>query len=91
MPPPSFHSGDLRKGRASQPLGLYYITKTLVEPGQFNELQRNECCSSLQAFRENDTLFLHAFVIMANHWHALFSLTKRFSLWTARCMNSVDT
>jgi REP element-mobilizing transposase RayT len=77
---PHFHSGDLRKGRDSQPGALYYITKNLLAPCVFVERQRDECCASLQAFRQKGNLLLHAFVIMRDHWHALFSLAGRLSL-----------
>jgi REP element-mobilizing transposase RayT len=77
---PPYHSGDLRKGRHSEPRGLYYITKNLLDRGIFDEQQRTECCASLQEFRRRDALYLHAFVIMPDHYHSLLSLGDRYPL-----------
>ena len=64
---PHYHSGELRKGRHSEPGALYYITKNLLQAFVFSESQRDDCSASFQAFRRNGNLLVHAFVIMPEH------------------------
>ena len=79
---PQYHSSLLRKGRFSQRYGLYHITKNLLEDGHPDERQRIESCEALQYFREINAIYLHAFVIMPDHWHAPWSITEKWPLDT---------
>lgn len=74
------HAGNLRIGRFSQPFGLYYITKCIGAGYAFGEDQRQDIVSALGRLRAKGVLYLHAFVVMSDHWHALLSLTADRSL-----------
>ena len=74
------HSSDLRKHRVSQPFALYFITKCLLKGHLFAGEQRHDLCESFQHFREKKALFLQAFVVMPDHWHALFLLGEAYRL-----------
>ncbi len=74
------HSADLRKARFSNTLGMYYITKCLKRPGELTTLQCDEICEAFQYYRGTGAWYLHAFVVMPDHWHALFNLGQVYSL-----------
>jgi REP element-mobilizing transposase RayT len=64
----------LRKHRLSQSSGLYLVTKCLRKPHELSPLQRTEICDGFQAVRRLQWIYLHALVVMPDHWHALFNL-----------------
>ena len=70
------HQADLRRGRYSQPWGLYLVTKCAVRPVSFNTAQKQDIVSALYYARQQAWLKLHAFVVMNDHWHALLSLNS---------------
>ena len=72
--PSDLHAANLRKGRLSQLRGLYYITKCTTRPFTLTSQQRTDVVGSFFHFRELAYLLLHAFVVMPDHWHALFTL-----------------
>jgi REP-associated tyrosine transposase len=67
------HSADLRKHRVSQPLRLYFVTKCLLPGCRFSTLQMDELCAAFQWARQKQLLWLQAFVVMPDHWHALIN------------------
>lgn len=68
------HQKNLRIGRYSQPYGLYYITKCVEVGAQLSVRYRDDIIRALMDFREKQLLYLQAFVVMPDHWHALFCL-----------------
>ena len=68
------HQSDLRKGRYSEPFGLYFVTKRVEAPYNLNERQQEDICNALLHVRRGGRLGLHALVVMRDHWHALYSL-----------------
>jgi len=68
------HQNQLRKARFSQPGGLYFLTKCAAKDRVLSEQQRSNIVKALYWYRGLEKLRLHAFVVMTNHWHALFSL-----------------
>lgn len=75
------HQSNLRKGRVSLPFGLYFITKCL--PSRHTQLtssQRTDVVESLKYHRSHGEIYLHAFVVMPDHWHGLYSLAGSRSL-----------
>ncbi len=72
------HSSSLRRGRYSQAGGLYFVTKCALH--DLSPAQRDEICDALQDQRRKEILRLHAFVIMPDHWHAVFSLGDKLTL-----------
>jgi len=69
------HAGDLRKGRSLEYGATFLVTKTLVRPAEFSERQRDEAVEAILSGRAEDRYWLHAFVVMPDHFH-LF-LTQR--------------
>ena len=84
--PRIFHEADLRKGRYSQPRGLYLITKCLKPCHQLAAEQRDDVVNAFLHARSRGILLLHAFVVMPDHWHVLGSLgaqkTLSQSVWS---------
>jgi putative transposase len=74
------HASNLRVGRFSQPFGLYYITKCIGIGHSLEEDQRDDIVAALWRLRTKGILYLHAFAVMPDHWHALMSLTDDRSL-----------
>lgn len=74
------HQAALRRGRYSQPWGLYLITKCAVRPICFSAAQKADVVTALYYARQQAWLKLHAFVVMNDHWHALISLNVDKSL-----------
>jgi putative transposase len=74
------HAMNLRKGRCSEPLGLYLLTKCVASGNDLKVEQRNAIVSALFFGVEKGDMRLHAFVVMPDHWHALISLGMELSL-----------
>lgn len=74
------HQANLRKGRYSQPLGLYFVTKCLKAGETLSPGQRSVIVSVIMLFQERKWLFLQAFVIMPDHLHLLFTLGEEKTL-----------
>ncbi len=76
------HQQNLRRGRYSQPFGLYSITKCTKQGTVLSEDQRGAVVEAMQILRERGWLLLQAFAVMTDHWHALFSLADKKPLST---------
>jgi putative transposase len=74
------HSADLRKGRHSAPGLLYFVTKHTEQGRQLELPVRDALAEALQHGRRTGWFRLHAFVVMPDHWHALWSLGERLPL-----------
>lgn len=68
------HEKDLRKGRYSQPGGLYLITKCLQRSHELAPDQRTNVVDALLYARSRRLILVHAFVVMPDHWHVLGSV-----------------
>ena len=68
------HAERLRSGRCSEPLGLYLVTKCVDRPYELSINQRTDVMAALNYSRDKGDVRIHAFVVMPDHWHALFSL-----------------
>ncbi|MEI8242841.1 MAG: transposase, partial [bacterium] len=79
------HSSDLRKGRISVPLGLYFVSKRLI--AVLPDPYRDDIVAAVLHARAKETIYLHAFAVMPDHWHALFSLRTEEALGTR--MNAI--
>jgi REP element-mobilizing transposase RayT len=80
---PSPHTpraGALRKGRFSESLGLYFLTKCTQDHHVLCDEQRADVVAAFLHFRETGDLLLHAFVVMPDHWHVLISLGTHLPL-----------
>ena len=74
------HSKNLRAGRFSEPYGLYYVTKCTLNHFVLSDSQRQDTIEALLHLREQGHVLLHAFVVMPDHGHAIFSLTDTLPL-----------
>ncbi len=74
------HSASLRSGRYSEVFGLYFVTKCLRNGEQFTDVQKTHVVDAFSFYSEKESWLPHAFVVMPDHWHALFSLGESTSL-----------
>ena len=74
------HAGALRKGRFSESLGLYFLTKCTQDHHVLTHAQRADLVTAFFHFRDTGNLRLHAFVVMPDHWHVLISLGAHLAL-----------
>ena len=86
--PHSPHAGALRKGRYSESLGLYFLTKCTLNHHVLTDDQRVDLVTAFFHFRDTSDLLLHAFVVMPDHWHVLLSLGTHLSL--AELMHGIN-
>jgi REP element-mobilizing transposase RayT len=69
------HSRDLRKGRYSAPGMTYFITCNVEQRRQWlTPPAREIVIDALRWSRDNNRLWLFAYVILDNHFHTLFML-----------------
>lgn len=71
---------NLRKGRYSERYGLYLVTKGSSNQYELSAEQRFDVASAFFYFRDQADMYLYAFVVMPDHWHALLSLRSQKSL-----------
>jgi putative transposase len=71
---------NLRKGRSSQLYGLYLVTKCTADHYALTNDQRTDVVKAFFHLRDAEDAYLHAFVVMQDHWHSLFSLRKATEL-----------
>ena len=74
------HAGALRKGRFSESLGLYFLTKCTQDHQVLTDEQRTDLITAFFHFRDAGHLQLHAFVVMPDHWNILISLGTQLPL-----------
>jgi REP element-mobilizing transposase RayT len=75
------HSQNLRLHRLSDTPATFFITKSLY-PKQpiLDETARETVVSALAYAIRRERIFLRAFVVMPDHWHALFALREPWTL-----------
>src|SRR5438132_10381560 len=75
------HSRNLRRHRWADASAIFFITKSLhpkrpvLDPGA-----RVVIVSAFRFAVKNDRIYLRAFVVMLDHWHALFALREPWTL-----------
>jgi len=73
----SFHSRNLRLHRFSDTPATFFITKSLLpKKAVLEEPAREIIVSALVFAVQQQRIYLRAFVVMPDHWHALFALRE---------------
>ena len=73
--PDNPHSANLRKFRCTQESATFFVTKCLEPRKKVLEgTIARAICETLGYYAENDKIMLAAFVVMPDHWHALFAV-----------------
>lgn len=86
--PSAPHSSNLRVHRRTETGVAYFVTKCIRPPKAI--LGPDDRAVVVEAFRyaaQNRRIILAAFVVMPNHWHALFGLLEGWTL--PRLMHSL--
>jgi REP element-mobilizing transposase RayT len=75
------HSSNLRLHRWSAAAATFFITKCL-QPKKpiFNSAAREIIVSAFAFAVQKERIYLRAFAVMPDHWHALFALRKPWTL-----------
>jgi REP element-mobilizing transposase RayT len=75
------HSRNLRLHRLTDSPATFFITKSLYPKKSVLDVVARSIVVSPFAFAvERERIFLRAFVVMPDHWHALFALRERWTL-----------
>ena len=75
------HSRNLRLHRLSDAPATFFVTKSLQPKKPLLDAERRQVIVSAFAYAlERERLYLRAFVVMPDHWHALFSLRESWTL-----------
>jgi REP element-mobilizing transposase RayT len=75
------HSSNLRLHRWSDASATFFITKSLhPKKPILNANARAIVVSALSFAVKHDRVYLRAFVVMPDHWHALFALREPWTL-----------
>ncbi len=75
------HSANLRLHRLSDTPATFFITKSLhPKKPVLNKHLRKIILSALAFAVEQNRIYLRAFVVMLDHWHALFALREPWTL-----------
>jgi REP element-mobilizing transposase RayT len=75
------HSRDLRLYRLSDLPATFFITKSLLPKKPALDARAREIIISALAFAVRERrIYLRAFVVMPDHWHALLALCKPWTL-----------
>jgi REP element-mobilizing transposase RayT len=78
---PDPHSRNLRLHRLSDTPATFFITKSLLPKRPVLDEGAREIIVSAFAFAaEQQRVYLRAFVVMLDHWHALFALREPWTL-----------
>jgi REP element-mobilizing transposase RayT len=78
---PDPHSRNLRLHRLTDTPAIFFITKSLLPKKPVLEEAAGEIIVSAFAFAvEQQRIYLRAFVVMPDHWHALFALREPWTL-----------
>jgi REP element-mobilizing transposase RayT len=78
---PDSHSRNLRLHRLSDTPATFFITKSLLPKKAVLEEAAREIIVSAFAFAvQQQRIYLRAFVVMPDHWHALFALREPWTL-----------
>jgi REP element-mobilizing transposase RayT len=71
------HSRNLRLNRLKDESATFFITKCLVPKKPIINREATQVIVSAFAFAtEKERIYLRAFVVMPDHWHALFALKE---------------
>jgi REP element-mobilizing transposase RayT len=74
---PDPHSRNLRLHRLSDTSATFFITKSLLPKKDVLDEAAREIIVSAFAFAVGQQrIYLRAFVVMPDHWHALFALRE---------------
>jgi REP element-mobilizing transposase RayT len=74
---PEPHSGNLRLHRWSDVSATFFITKSVYpKKSVLDRDARSIIAASFRFAVDNDRISLRAFVVMPDHWHALFALRE---------------
>jgi REP element-mobilizing transposase RayT len=75
------HSENLRLGRTVDTAATFFVTKSLHPKKPVLNSEAREVVISALAFAIGDRrIHIRAFVVMPDHWHALFALWERWTL-----------
>src|SRR3954454_647719 len=75
------HSRDLRLHRLSDAAATFFVTKSLLpKKPLLNSGLRQVIVDSFEYALRHERIYLHAFVVMPSHWHALFALRDPWTL-----------
>ncbi len=75
------HSRNLRSHRLTDIAATFFITKSLnPKKPVLDEAARQVVVSALAFAKEQHRIYLRAFVVMPDHWHALFALREPWTL-----------
>jgi REP element-mobilizing transposase RayT len=78
---PDPHSRNLRLHRLSDTSATFFITKSLLpRKAVLDEAVREIIVSALAFAVGQQRIYLRAFVVMPDHWHALFALREPWTL-----------
>ena len=78
---PDTHSRNLRLHRLSDTPATFFITKSLLpKKPVLDETAREIIVSAFAFATEQQRIYLRAFVVMLDHWHALFALREPWTL-----------
>jgi REP element-mobilizing transposase RayT len=77
----SSHSRNLRLNRLKDESATFFITKCLLPKKPIINREATQVIGSAFAFAiEKERIYLRAFVVMPDHWHALFALRDPWML-----------
>jgi REP element-mobilizing transposase RayT len=75
------HSRNLRLHRLSDTPATFFITKSLLpKKAVLDEAARQIIVSAFAFAVQQERIYLRAFVVMPDHWHALFALRDGWTL-----------
>jgi REP element-mobilizing transposase RayT len=75
------HSRNLRLHRLSETPATFFITKSLhPKKPILDEIARQIIVSAFAFAVDQQRIYLRAFVVMPDHWHALFALREPWTL-----------
>jgi putative transposase len=75
------HSRNLRRHRLSDTPATFFITKSLLpKKAVLDEAAREIIVSAFAFAVRQQRIYLRAFVVMPDHWHALFALREPWVL-----------
>jgi putative transposase len=78
---PDPHSRNLRLHRLRDTPATFFITKSLLPKKSALDEEAREIVVSAFAFAvRQERIYLRAFVVMPDHWHALFALREAWTL-----------
>ena len=78
---PDAHSRNLRRHRLSDTPATFFITKSLLpKKDVLDEVVREIVVSAFAFAVRQQRIYLRAFIVMPDHWHALFALREPWTL-----------